>query len=158
MIPKRILIRDRVRRPPQTGWSWIDRRFVRERADHLSRDALLLYFFLCAVADQNGLSYYSDITLAARLRLSATAIEQAREELLFRDLIAYQPPLTQVLSLPVIDQRRSTPYGPTLPIQTSPGQTSPGQTPPGHGLFLMRDILLEAAGLPAANTPRKELP
>jgi hypothetical protein len=148
MIKKRILVRDRVRRPPQTGWSWIDRRFVRERADHHSRDALLLYFFLCAVADQNGVSYYSDITLAARLRLSGTALEQAREELLFRDLIAYQPPLTQVLSLPVIDQRR----------QTSPIQTSPGQTPPGHGLFLMRDILLEAAGLPAANTPRKELP
>jgi len=153
MIKKRILVRDRVRRPPQTGWSWIDRRFVRERADHHSRDALLLYFFLCAVADQNGVSYYSDITLAARLRLSGTALEQAREELLSRDLIAYQPPLTQVLSLPVLDQRRQT-----SPSQTPPSQTPTGQTPPGHGLFLMRDILLEAAGLPAANTPRKESP
>ena len=153
MIPKRILSRDRVRRPPQTGWSWIDRRFVREQADRLSRDALLLYFFLCAVADQNGLSYYGDITLAARLRLSETSIEQAREELLFRDLIAYQAPLTQVLSLAAVDQRRSTRLSPT-----SPNPTSPGQTPPGHGLFLMRDILLEAAGLPAANAPRKESP
>ena len=148
MIPKRILSRDRVRRPPSTGWSWIDRRFVRERADHLSRDALLLYFFLCAVADQNGLSYYGDITLAARLRLSETSIAQAREELLFRDLIAYQPPLTQVLSLPAVDQRPPA----------RPNQTSPGQTQPGHGLFLMRDILMEAAGLPAANAPRKESP
>ncbi len=158
MIPKRILVRDRVRRPPQTGWSWIDRRFVRERADHHSRDALLLYFFLCSVADQNGLSYYSDITLAARLRLSATALGQAREELLFRDLIAHQPPLTQVLSLPAIDQRRSTPHGPASSIQTPPSQTSPGQTPPGHGLFLMRDILRDAAGLPASDTPRQESP
>lgn len=153
MMPKRILIRDRLRRPPKTGWSWIDRCFVRERADHLSRDALLLYFFLCAVADQNGLSYYGDVTLAARLRLSETSIERAREELLFRDLIAYQAPLTQVLSLAAVDQRRSTPHSPT-----SPNPTSPGQTPPGHGLFLMRDILLEAAGLPAANAPRKESP
>jgi hypothetical protein len=151
MFPKRILVRDRVRRPPQTGWSWIDRRFVRERADHHSRDALLLYFFLCSVADQNGLSYYGDVALATRLRMSVTALEQARDELLLRDLIAYQRPLTQVLSLPAIDQRRSTPHGPTPPIQTSPGQT-----PPGHGLFLMRDILLEAAGLPASDSPRQE--
>ena len=143
MIPKRILSRDRVRRPPQTGWSWVDRRFVREHSERLSRDAMLLYFFLCAVADQNGLSYYSDVTLADRLRMSATSIEQAREELLLRDLIAYQPPLTQVLSLPAIDQRRQTP---------------PSSTPPGHGLLLMRDILLEAAGLAAADAPRKELP
>ena len=41
MIQKRILSRDRVRHPPQTGWSWVDRRFVREQADRLSRDALL---------------------------------------------------------------------------------------------------------------------
>jgi hypothetical protein len=148
MIQKRILSRDRVRRPPQTGWSWVDRCFVREQADRLSRDALLLYFFLCAVADQNGLSYYGDVTLAARLRLSKTSVEQAREELLFRDLIAYQPPLTQVLSLPAVDQRRPA----------RPSQTPPGQTPPGHGLSLMRDILMEAAGLPAANAPCKEPP
>ena len=52
MIPKRILVPARLRRPPATGWSWVDRRFVREHADHLSRDAVLLYFFLAAVADQ----------------------------------------------------------------------------------------------------------
>jgi len=156
MIQKRILVRDRVRRPPSTGWSWIDRRFVRERADHLSRDALLLYFFLCSVADQNGLSYYRDITLAARLRLSETALERAREELLFRDLIAYQPPLTQVLSLAAVDQRRQASSSQAPPNQTPTGQTPPGQTPPGHGLFLMRDILLEAAGHPASDTPRRE--
>jgi hypothetical protein len=121
---------------------------VREQADRLSRDALLLYFFLCAVADQHGLSYYGDITLAARLRLSDTAIAPAREELLLRDLIAYQPPLTQVLSLPAIDQRRPT----------RPSQTPPGQTLPGHGLSLMRDILREAAGLPASHNPSQEGP
>ncbi len=117
MIQKRILSRDRVRHPPQTGWSWVDRRFVREQADRLSRDALLLYFFLCAVADQHGLSYYGDITLAARLRLSDTAIAPTR-----------------------------------------PSQTPPGQTPPGHGLSLMRDILREAAGLPASHNPGQEGP
>lgn len=35
-----------------------------------------------------------------RLRISEPAVVQAREELLTYDLLAYQPPLTQVLSLP----------------------------------------------------------
>src|SRR5271154_5215066 len=131
MFPKRILIRDRVRRPPKTGWSWIDRRFVRGQNERLSRDAMLLYFFLCAVADQNGLSYYGDLTLTTRLRMTATALEQARAELLSRDLIAYERPLIQVLSLPASGQRR--------------------QVPPGQGLLQLGDILREAAGLPVSD-------
>ena len=54
MIPKRILVPARLRRPPPTGWSWVDRRFVHEYAAHLSRDAVLVYFFLSAVADKLG--------------------------------------------------------------------------------------------------------
>ena len=99
MIDKRILVAQRLRRPPATGWSWVDRRFLREHGDHLSREAMLLYLFLAAVADRHGLSFYSDHTLTSRLRLSLPALEQARQELLDRDLIAYQLPLVQVLSL-----------------------------------------------------------
>ena len=36
MIHKHILVPDRVRRPPADGWSWIDRRFLREHAPRLS--------------------------------------------------------------------------------------------------------------------------
>src|SRR5271165_5049974 len=100
MIDKRLLVPQRLRRPPTTGWSWVDRRFLREHGDYLSREALLLYWFLAAVADQHGLSFYSDHTLTSRLRLARPVLEQAREELLDRDLIAYQLPLVQVLSLP----------------------------------------------------------
>jgi hypothetical protein len=56
MIPKRILIPNRIRRRPATGWSWTGGRFVREHMDHLSREAVLLYFLLSAVADVNGLN------------------------------------------------------------------------------------------------------
>jgi hypothetical protein len=59
-----------------------------------------LYFFLTAVSDKHGLSYYSETTLALRLRTSEATILQAREELMTYDLVAYQAPLTQVLSLP----------------------------------------------------------
>lgn len=99
-IQKRILIADRVRRPPADGFSWIDRRFLREFAARLSGDAVFLYFFLAAVSDKHGLSYYADTTLAARLRMGEAAVVRARDELIAADLLAYQPPLTQVLSLP----------------------------------------------------------
>lgn len=99
-IVKRILIVDRVRRPPKDGFSWIDRRFLREFAVRLSGDAVFLYLFLTAVSDKHGLSYYSETTLALRLRTSEAAIVEAREELITYDLVAHQAPLTQVLSLP----------------------------------------------------------
>ena len=117
MIPKRILVPDRLRRPPATGWSWMDGRFVRQHMDHLSREAVLLYFFLCAVGDQHGLSFYSDGTLAARLRMSLPSVLQARDELLAYDLIAHEPPLIQVLSLPPrCQRRRSEPGGGLMPL------------------------------------------
>ena len=30
-----ILVPTRLRRPPQTGWSWVDRRFLRDHAAHI---------------------------------------------------------------------------------------------------------------------------
>ena len=100
-IQKRVLIADRVRRPPADGFSWLDRRFLREFAARLSGEAIFLYFFLAAVSDKQGLSFYADSTIAVRLRMSEGILVRAREELIDFDLIAYQPPLTQVLSLPV---------------------------------------------------------
>jgi hypothetical protein len=100
MIPKQILIPDRVRRPPREGWSWIDRRFLREHAPRLSHEAIVLYFFLAAVSDKHGLSFYGDASIALRLRMSETVVVRARDELVTADLLAYRPPLAQVLSLP----------------------------------------------------------
>jgi hypothetical protein len=137
MIEKHILVADRLRRPPATGWSWVDRRFVREHGDYLSGEAVLLYFFLAAVADRHGLSFYSDSTLASRLRLSPPVLARAREELLDRDLIAHQLPLVQVLSLP------------------SPGVSRRPQ--PGQGLMMLGDVLRQAAAAPASS-PRRTAP
>ena len=78
MIQKRLLAPDRVRRPPREGFSWIDRRFLREHAARLSGDAILLYFFLVAVSDKQGLSYYSDPSIAVRLRLHEPSVVSAR--------------------------------------------------------------------------------
>ena len=117
MPPKPILVPERLRRPPATGWSWVDRRVVRDHAARLSRDAVLLYFFLAAVADKHGLSFYADATLAALLRMPLPALLEARDELLAHDLIAHEGRLTQVLSLPLPAQRRSAqPAGGLMPL------------------------------------------
>ncbi len=137
MIPKRILVPDRLRRPPATGWSWTDGRFVREHMAHLSREAVLLYFFLSAVADVNGLSFYGDGTAAARLRMPLAALLQARDELLAYDLIAHEPPLTQVLSLPPSVRRR--------------------RPEPGGGLMQLGDVLRRAIASTNKNQERSEL-
>jgi hypothetical protein len=108
MIEKQILVPDRVRRLPTNDWSWIDRRFLREFSSKLSGDAVFLYLFLVAVADKNGLSYYSDSALALRLRTTEGVICKAREDLLEFDLIAYRAPLAQVLSLPRPATERSS--------------------------------------------------
>lgn len=125
MSQKHILVPDRLRRPPATGWSWIDRRFLREHGDYLSRDAMLLYLFLAAVADRHGLSFYSDHALTSRLRLTQPVLEQARQELLQRDLLALQLPLVQVLALP------------TPGIQRRPE--------PGQGLIVLGELFRQAA-------------
>jgi hypothetical protein len=100
MIEKHLLVVDRVRRPPREGFSWVDRRFLRDFASRLSGSAVSLYLFLAAVSDKHGLSFYSDATLAVRLRIREESVVAARDELVIQDLVAYQPPLTQVLSLP----------------------------------------------------------
>ena len=69
-IQKRLLLPNRVRLPPHEGFSWVDRRFLQDYAARLSRDAILLYFFFTAVSDQQGLSFYSDATIAVRLNAS----------------------------------------------------------------------------------------
>ncbi len=99
-ISKRILKKDRVRTPPKRGFSWIDRRFVHDFAPGLSRNAVFLYFFLVSVSDKHGLSYFKDDTIASRTGLTVPEIHRSRGLLLHRDLIAWESPLIQVLSLP----------------------------------------------------------
>lgn len=106
MTRKVLLVPDRVRRPPREGFSWIDRRFLRDFASRITGDAILLYFFLAAVSDRQGLSFYSDSSIAVRLRMSEQNVSSARDELVTQDLIAYQAPLTQVLTLPTNHKQR----------------------------------------------------
>lgn len=100
MIHKHLLRPQRLRQVP-AGFGWVDHRLVRDgymaQADGR---AWALYLFLVTVADAQGLSYYSDNAISRRLRMDPVELSAARQQLVQADLVAYQKPLYQVLSLP----------------------------------------------------------
>jgi hypothetical protein len=99
-IEKRLLVPRRVRRI-RDGFSWIDRRFVREGViDRLSKEEILLYLFLVCVADAEGLSFYSDTRIVRTLQIPPADLLRARQGLVEHELVAYEAPLYQVLDLP----------------------------------------------------------
>ena len=96
---KRPICSAKLRRVP-SQFSWIDQRLVREHyIDQLSHHACALYLFLVTVADAQGLSFYADRSLSERLCMTLGHLHQARVALIQLGLIAYQPPLYQVLAL-----------------------------------------------------------
>jgi len=100
MTVKKLLCPDRVRKI-EGSFGWIDHRFVTEGFLHeLSMIEILLYLFLVAVSDRNGLSFYHDDRMASLLKIDLPALGKARKALVNRSLLAYEPPLYQVLSLP----------------------------------------------------------
>ena len=131
-MQKRLLDPMRVRRiPPQ--FSWVDQRLVREhRLSGTLPEAWALYLFLITVADAQGLSYYADVSISRQLRLSPERLSRARQVLIDAELIAYTPPLYQVLTL---DQVPLTP------------PTPPSASPRGAGaLTAMREVLRRTLG------------
>ncbi len=99
MTQKHLIYPEKVRRIPKQ-FSWVDHRLVRDHIiEQCSHSALALYLFLVTVGDQQGLSYYSDRSLSARLSMESAVLVQARNKLIRAKLIAYRKPLYQILSL-----------------------------------------------------------
>lgn len=98
-ISKQVLRPERLRQVPEQ-FSWVDQALVQcGFIDRCDVRAAALYLFLVTVADAQGLSYYGSTTLARRLHLSVPEFGTARAQLIELDLIAYEAPLYQVLSL-----------------------------------------------------------
>ena len=130
-----LLIPARRRRVPRQ-FSWIDQRLVRER--HIGRctaEALALYLFLVTVADAEGLSFYGDGAIAALLGWPEAQVRAARAGLMRADLIAFQAPLYQVLSLDAPAPRPAVGEPPPVPL---PRARAPGE------LRSLRAILQQA--------------
>jgi len=81
-------------------FSWLDHRLVQQGyLDRCDPPAAALYLFLVTVADAQGLSFYGEGTLGARLHLERDALCAARRRLIELELIAYAAPIYQVLAV-----------------------------------------------------------
>jgi hypothetical protein len=100
MIKKKIINPQRIRRI-NGGFSFIPHRFLTDGfLQALSQQQLLLYIFLVVAADRYGLSFYSYDRICSLLHLTLEQYIAARDELIEKDLIAFDGTLFQVLSLP----------------------------------------------------------
>jgi len=131
MIQKQVLIPDRVRRLPKCDRSWVDRRVQCQFASKLSGDAVFLYFTLVAVSDKNGLSFYSDNSLALMVRISLPALSKARQELM-RDALHYKTVDAAYVESLVVQARRkaSLPSPTTVQPKKRTGSTGTRYTRP----------------------------
>jgi hypothetical protein len=94
------IVPERIRRI-QGSFGWIDHRFINE--EHIRRcekDEILLYFFLIAVANRQGLSWWGDGGISSVLGMKPLEVISARMGLIDKYLLAYREGLYQVLSLP----------------------------------------------------------
>jgi hypothetical protein len=95
------VLRPERRRQLERPFAWLPFRLVTAGVlGELSAGAALLYFFLCLVADRDGLSYWGLERMAVLLGVAEAELARAREELCDHDLLAYDDGLYQVLSLP----------------------------------------------------------
>jgi hypothetical protein len=96
-----ILCPDRIRRR-HGSFGWIEHRFVREGfLEGLHHPEALLYVFLSIVADERGISFYSQDRIRQLLGIPyAHTLQGAIDELVDRNLLAYRSGIYQVLDLP----------------------------------------------------------
>jgi hypothetical protein len=100
MVNRKVLVCDRIRKI-NGSFAWIGHRFLRGGFfASLSHNELLLYFFLVLVADRQGLSYYHYDKICSLLCLSLDDYIVVRDQLIEKDLIAFDGTFFQVLSLP----------------------------------------------------------
>ena len=83
------------------SFGWIDHQFIND--GHIRRcekDEILLYFFLIAVSNRDGMSFWGDHSVSDILKLTMEQLITARLGLIDKLLIAYKKGLYQVLGLP----------------------------------------------------------
>ena len=107
---------DRIRRR-HGSFGWIEHRFVREGfLEGLHHPEALLYVFLAIVADERGISFYSQDRIRQLLGIPhAHTLESATHELVDRNLLAYSSGIYQILDLPVSAGLYDRPHDPRKP-------------------------------------------
>lgn len=83
------------------SFAFIEHHFIRHGFwASLDHHELLLYFFLVLVADRQGLSFYSYDKICSLLAISVDEYIMARDNLIKKDLLAFDGTFFQILSLP----------------------------------------------------------
>lgn len=90
---------DRVRAAQRFGW--VDHAlYLNGYLKEMSHSSQSLYLFLCIAANRDGVSWYSDAKIRDVTGLQTEALQAARRELIDMDLVAFESPWFQVLSVP----------------------------------------------------------
>ncbi|MBN2250436.1 MAG: hypothetical protein JW682_08860 [Campylobacterales bacterium] len=101
MADRRDIIDHKRIRTITNSFSWVDHRLITGGfLDDLSTYAILLYFFLIAVSDRHGVSFYHDDRICLLLKIDLRCLGEAREDLMNRGLLVYRYPVYQVVALP----------------------------------------------------------
>jgi hypothetical protein len=109
MIKKRILNHERIR-GIDGGFAFIPHRFLTDGfLSVLPPSQQQLYFFLVLAADRHGLSFYSYDSICNLLQMSVDQYIEARDDLIEKDLIAFDGSIFQVLDLPQSRPKKTTP-------------------------------------------------
>lgn len=108
----------RTRRPSaRFGWGWVDRRIITcdGYLTPMSQTEVVVYLFLCVVADHHGMSWYGPRSLSRLLKHSPEQIGEALISLDRRNLIALAGRFVQVLDVEVTVPGPADPA--TQPVQ-----------------------------------------
>ena len=109
MIKKRILDHQRIRHI-DGGFAFIPHRFLTDGfLSVLAPRQQQLYFFLVLAADRHGLSFYSYDSICNLIQMSLDQYIEARNDLIEKDLIAFDGTIFQVLDLPQSQPKKTTP-------------------------------------------------
>lgn len=124
----------RIRRPNgRYGWGWVDRRIVTQgHLAALTQTEVVVYLFLCVVADRQGVSWYSCRAVGQLIKHSPEQVREALQCLVRRNLVAVAGRFVQVLDL---DLDVTVPRGADpsrLPVEgttSPPAESCTGPTP-----------------------------
>ena len=105
------IVPERIRNIRQCTFGWVDHNFLhRGFVGRLSKEELLLYYFLITVADKSGVSFYDYARICQLLKLEVDDYVHARNLLCERSLLAFDNGVFQVLPLPpCLEAIRATP-------------------------------------------------
>ncbi len=99
-MKKKVLQPDRIRRI-NGSFAFIEHRFLRDGFfESLTPNELLLYLFLTLVANKDGISWYPYDKICGILKWILDEYLDARNGLIFKNLIAFDGHVFQVLDLP----------------------------------------------------------